>query len=243
LGQRHVETRNPILYTSADSVIQIAAHESIIPPEQLYDMCHYARGLADDLNVGRVIARPFTGVEGSFERTSRRKDYAMEPPLPNLLSQLQQSGVKTIGVGKIGDIFSGQGLTRSYPDKGNEACLERMETLWNEPQKGHEFIFVNLVDTDMIYGHRRDPHGYGKAVEQIDEAIGRLQATADIDKQLIITADHGCDPTWRGSDHTRECVPFLQWQATSTVEEIGLKVGFRYCADRILATFSQQLGE
>ncbi len=213
LGEAHLETSAPIVYTSADSVFQIAAHEDVIPLERLYQMCEYMRRRFDESGpaVGRVIARPFKGGAGAFTRTSARKDFSMPLPEPSVLDRLREAGVRTIGVGKIGDIFGGQGLDESHPDKGNPACLARTRDLLEREEEGDRFLFVNLVDTDMIFGHRRDPRGYHNAVAEIDAALpGLMERLAEGDR-LLVTADHGCDPTYRGTDHTREHVPLLSW--------------------------------
>lgn len=211
LGEEHMKTGDLICYTSADSVFQIAAHEEIVPIEELYSICETARRLCDPYMVGRVIARPFIGEPGSFTRTSRRHDYSIALPEDSVLDHLRANGVKTTAVGKIGDIFNGQGIDKSWPDKGNPACLERTLKLLSEPEGKDEYIFVNLVDTDMVYGHRRDVKGYHDAVKAID---GRLPEIIDqmADGDLLaITADHGCDPSFRGTDHTREYVPVLYY--------------------------------
>jgi len=209
LGTRHIETRKPICYTSADSVFQIAAHVNVFPLEKLYALCECARRLCDDYNVGRVIARPFEGTPGDFRRTDDRHDWSIVLPGKSLLDFLQGGGVQTVGIGKIASIFNGQGIDVPYHDKGNRACIARMLEVAANSGKEDMFIFVNLVDTDMIYGHRRDPQGYHDAVAEIDSAIPELRARLERDDFIIITADHGCDPTFRGTDHTREYVPAL----------------------------------
>jgi phosphopentomutase len=206
LGAQHIRTGKPILYTSADSVLQIAAHEQVIRIDQLYDICTVARQHADRFRIGRVIARPFTGPEGNFSRTARRHDFSMEPPR-TILNALSESGRGVIAVGKISDIFAGQGITDSFPTDGNAEGMRQIAENWEGLKSG--LIFANLVDFDMLYGHRRDVAGYAQALARFDEWLGEFLgriAPADL---VIITADHGNDPTYRGSDHTREQVPLL----------------------------------
>jgi len=209
LGARHIETRKPICYTSADSVFQIAAHVDVFSLEELYALCRCARRLCDDYNVGRVIARPFEGPLGDFRRTSDRHDWSINLPGKSLLDFLRDRGVQTVGIGKIPSIFNGQGIDVPYHEGGNRACIARMLEVAAVSGKQDMFVFVNLVDTDMIYGHRRDPQGYHDAVARIDSAIPELRARLEEGDFLIITADHGCDPTFGGTDHTREYVPAL----------------------------------
>ncbi|MBN2509484.1 MAG: phosphopentomutase [Spirochaetales bacterium] len=208
-GREHMETGNLICYTSADSVFQIAAHEEIVPLDELYDYCRIARDIGDRFNVGRVIARPFLGNPGSFLRTKNRKDFSLPLPEPTIIDHLLSYGIDTAAVGKIGDIFNESGIVHSYHDKGNTACLERVDELIGEKSDLDRFIFVNLVDTDMISGHRRDPEGYAQKVDEISTAVERFIDRLDTGDLLVITADHGCDPTFPGTDHTREYVPVL----------------------------------
>jgi len=226
LGTEHMETGKLIVYTSGDSVLQIAAHEDIVPLDELYDICAKARVLCDPYTLGRVIARPFIGTPGNFTRTKGRKDYSIKYEGMSLFDYLKKNNVNTVGVGKIGDIFGERGINDSYHDKGNTACIKRTEELLSQPAKGNEFIFVNYVDTDMNYGHRRDPEGYCKAVEEVDEHIGRLIDILGEDELLIITADHGCDPTFRGTDHTREHVPLLVYRKGSKSVNFGIRCQF-----------------
>ncbi len=225
LGAESVRTGKPILYTSADSVFQLAAHEEVIPVERLYAMCEIARGLlTGEHAVGRVIARPFIGTSGAFVRTARRKDFALAPPAPTLLDQLKESGYDVLGVGKIEDLFAGRGLTESvHPgDNGGAmaAALERMA----RPFRG--LLFVNLVDMDQLYGHRRDPRGYAFALEAFDAWLpGALTLLGPRDA-LFITGDHGNDPTWRGSDHTREMAPLLVTGSGITAVDLGTRATF-----------------
>jgi phosphopentomutase len=206
LGAEHVRTGKPILYTSADSVLQIAAHEQVIRIDRLYDICTVARQHADRFRIGRVIARPFTGPEGNFSRTSRRHDFSMEPPR-TVLNALSENGHAVIGVGKISDIFAGQGITESLPTDGNADGMQRIAENWERLENG--LIFANLVDFDMLFGHRRDFAGYAQALEQFDHWLGEFMAKIVPDDLVIITADHGNDPTFRGTDHTREQVPLF----------------------------------
>ena len=237
LGDEHVRTGRPICYTSADSVFQIAAHEEVIPIERLYHICEIARGICNPLRVGRVIARPFvTDERGEFVRTSRRRDFSIDLPGPAVMDLLQEGGIATIGVGKIGDIFNGQGLSASYPEKGNAACLDRVLSLMGEPADRDEFIFVNLVDTDMLYGHRRDVEGYYRSVDAVDTVLPEIMERLRDEDLLIITADHGCDPTFRGTDHTREYVPLLAYGRKYNQGNVGIAASFSYVA-RVIEDF------
>ncbi|MEM9283965.1 MAG: phosphopentomutase [Verrucomicrobiota bacterium] len=207
LGEEHDRTGHPILYTSADSVLQIAAHEAIIPLEDLYEICRACRGIADRERIGRVIARPFVGRPGEFTRTTNRHDFSMVPPR-TVLNKLSDAGITTTGVGKIHDIFAGSGIDHSHPTTNNEHGFMTILNLVSESQ-GDELIFANLVDFDMLYGHRRDPVGYAKALMDLDRWLPQLLQELGEEWLLVITADHGNDPTWRGTDHTREKVPLL----------------------------------
>lgn len=226
LGEEHMKTGNPIIYTSGDSVFQIAAHEEIIPVEELYSMCRTARDLCDQYQVGRVIARPFVGRPGNFLRTKGRKDFSIAYDGVSIFDFLKEKGVNTVGVGKIGDIFVERNINDSYHDKGNPACMARTEELLRKKIKTKEFLFVNYVDTDMNYGHRRDVKGYHDAVQAVDEHLGRVQEIIEEDDLLIITADHGCDPTFRGTDHTREYVPLLSYQKGMSGNSLGIREQF-----------------
>ena len=206
LGPEHVRTGKPILYTSADSVLQIAAHEQVIRIDRLYEICTVARQHADRFRIGRVIARPFTGPEGNFSRTSRRHDFSMEPPR-TILNAISESGHAVIGVGKISDIFAGQGITESFPTDGNAEGMQKIRENWERIENG--LIFANLVDFDMLYGHRRHVAGYARALAQFDEWLGEFLGRIARPDLVIITADHGNDPTYRGTDHTREQVPLF----------------------------------
>lgn len=208
LGAEHLETGLPILYTSADSVIQVAAHEESFGLERLYEVCRQLRTIADRERIGRVIARPFLGSPGNFQRTGNRHDFSLVPP-PTVLNHLQAANVETIGIGKISDIFAGSGIDHSHPTKSNaEGCETIDKLLATSPDRPH-LLFANLVDFDMLYGHRRDPQGYAGALVEFDAWLGTLLPRLDDETLLLITADHGNDPTWTGSDHTRERVPIL----------------------------------
>ncbi len=205
LGPEHVYTGDPILYTSADSVLQIAAHEKIMPLEKLYEICQIARRHADNFRIGRVIARPFTG-NGKFTRTANRHDFSIKPPR-TVLNAISDAGIPVLGVGKISDIFDGEGITESHPTKSNREGMEKIDKLWSNRQRG--LIFANLVDFDMLYGHRRDAAGYAKALMEFDEWLGGFIDKVAPEDLMIITADHGNDPTFRGTNHTREQVPLF----------------------------------
>ena len=206
LGDEHVRTGKPILYTSADSVLQIAAHEEVIRIDRLYDICEIARQHADRYRIGRVIARPFAGPEGNFARTSRRHDFSMKPPR-TILDAISEENFPVIGVGKISDIFAGQGITDSFPTNDNADGMKRIEEIWRTLETG--LVFANLVDFDMHHGHRRDVAGYAGALEEFDRWLGTFIPKVSPADLVIITADHGNDPTHRGTDHTREQVPLL----------------------------------
>lgn len=208
LGPEHLQTGYPIVYTSADSVFQIATHEEMIPLEELYSMCRIAREmLTGPLAVGRVIARPFIGEPGSFKRTPHRHDYSLEPPRPTILDVLKERGYEVIGVGKINDIFAGRGLTESLPTSSNEDGFGKTKEAWLKLRSG--LAFVNLVEFDSSFGHRNDAKGYSLALEQFDAFLPQLQELITEDSLLIITADHGNDPTTPSTDHNREYVPLL----------------------------------
>ena len=212
LGEEHLRTGYPIVYTSADSVFQIACHESLYPTETLYRFCDIARAqLQGPFGVGRVIARPFVGpCRGQFARTAGRRDFSLEPVGVTILDVMKDAGLDVLGVGKIEDIFAHRGLTASVHSAGNPACtastIDYLKTDFNG------LLFVNLVDTDMIYGHRRDPIGYGNALMAFDDALPQIKALMHEGDILILTADHGCDPTFRGTDHTREYIPLVCWR-------------------------------
>lgn len=206
LGEEHMRTGSPIVYTSADSVFQIAAHEEVIPIDELYRMCEIARKILHGPNeVGRVIARPFVGEPGAFKRTANRHDYAVPPPAGMLLDLLHDKAVPVYAVGKISDIFLGRGITHSVKTKDNQDGMTKTcEAMRNQPDG---LIFVNLVDFDQLYGHRNDVAGYARALEAVDRWLPRLELSAG--DMLILTADHGCDPTTPSTDHSREYTPLL----------------------------------
>ena len=206
-GREHVETGALIVYTSADSVLQIAAHEDVVPIDELYDICHKAREIMQgEHGVGRIIARPFNG-EWPYTRTVRRHDYSLQPARETILDALKAAGFVNIGVGKIKDIFAGKSVMVSYPNKGNDANMERTIDIADSDFEG--LCYVNLVDTDMIYGHRRDIPAYTNAINSFDVQLGQLMLKMRSEDMIFITADHGCDPGFKGTDHTREYVPCL----------------------------------
>jgi phosphopentomutase len=207
LGAEHQRTGRPIVYTSADSVFQIAAHEGTVPLETLYAWCRIARRQLDAHRVARVIARPFVGAPGSYVRTYNRKDFSLATPAPTVLEELTAAGVPVYGVGKIPDIFDRKGITEELHTEGNADGLRKTETLLDRVDRG--LIFVNLVDFDSLYGHRNDPAGYGRALEELDRGLPRLLERLRPGELLALTADHGCDPTTPSTDHSREYVPLL----------------------------------
>ncbi|TCL41353.1 phosphopentomutase [Harryflintia acetispora] len=207
-GEEHLKSGKLIVYTSADSVFQIAAHEELVPPEELYRYCRMAREiLCGEHAVGRVIARPFTGAPGSFTRTRNRHDFSLQPPGETMLDALSRAGKATIGVGKISDIFAGKGIGESYPTKSNRDGMDRTFALLQEDFEG--LCFVNLVDFDMLFGHRNDVDGYAKALGEFDARLGLLLHELGAGDVLILTADHGCDPATPSTDHSREYAPML----------------------------------
>ncbi|SDH07864.1 phosphopentomutase [Desulfosporosinus hippei] len=208
LGDEHVRTGKPIVYTSADSVFQVAAHEEIIPLPELMRICQIARDmLTDELQVGRVIARPFLGKPGNFYRTTNRHDFAIEPPHKILLEYIKERGLEVSTVGKIKDIYAGRGVTSSVLTKGNMDSVNKILEFMSKTENG--LIMANLVDFDMLYGHRNDVEGYARALEEFDERLPKILQELRSEDMLVITADHGCDPTHPGTDHTREYVPLL----------------------------------
>ncbi len=211
LGEEHLRTGKPILYTSADSVLQIAAHEEVFGLERLWELCKTARTLLDErgIQIGRVIARPFLGSSAAdFKRTGNRHDYSLMPG-ESVLNRLQAAGVQTIGVGKIADIFANSGISESHPTKSNAEGMAVIDRLWAENREEPHFIFANLVDFDSLYGHRRDPEGYAQCLREFDAWLGGFIEQVSPDDLLILTADHGNDPYHSGTDHTREQVPVL----------------------------------
>ena len=257
LGEEHMRTGKPIVYTSADSVFQIATHESIIPLEDLYKMCQITRDRVciGEYYVGRIIARPFVGEPGHFVRTSNRHDYSRLPEGRFVLQALQDAKVPTIGVGKIGDIYAHIGLDRSYPTKSNSHGMNLVAALLGHSTNGthpmydtadamsegkftHGYMMVNLVEFDSLYGHRRDVQGYGRELEMFDYQLGGLLELLTESDLLLITADHGNDPTWKGTDHTRELVPLLAYSPSFTGPiDLGDRRSFADIGQTILKNF------
>jgi len=237
LGEEHVRTGKPIIYTSADSVFQIAAHEEHFGLDRLYEACLVARELIDPMNVGRVIARPFVGADSkSFKRTGNRRDYSVPPPAPTLLDKATDAGRTVLSVGKIGDIFAHSGTGKIIKADGNEALWEATDKALAELPDGG-VMMTNFVDFDQLYGHRRNIAGYAAALEAFDARLPAFIETLKAGDLVIITADHGCDPTWPGSDHTREFVPVLAFGPAAGAGSIGVRDSF---AD-IAATLERHL--
>ena len=226
LGEEHMATGKPIVYTSADSVFQIACHEESFGLQRLYDLCDIARELVDDYNIGRVIARPFVGTDSNnFVRTGNRRDLTVRPPSPTVLDKLVDSGGEVISVGKIADIYAHQGITQKIKATGNAALFDA--TLAALQSAGdRSIVFTNFVDFDMLYGHRRDVDGYAAALEYFDQRLPELTDVMRDDDLLVICADHGCDPTWPGSDHTREHIPVLVYGKSVVAESLGKRETF-----------------
>lgn len=226
LGEEHMETGKPIVYTSADSVFQIACHEDTYGLEQLHELCQIARELLEPYNIGRVIARPFVGDDaGDFQRTGNRRDYSILPPAPTVLDKLAASGGEVISVGKIADIFAHQGITKKLKATGIPALFEAtMRAL--ETAGERSIIFTNFVDFDSSFGHRRDVTGYAGALELLDGMLPEMLDALKDDDMLIITADHGCDPSWQGTDHTREHVPVLVYGKQVKAGSLGVRESF-----------------
>jgi phosphopentomutase len=240
LGEEHVRTGFPIVYTSGDSVFQIATHEDVIPIAELYRMCEIARKLLDGPNrVGRVIARPFTGTPGNFRRTERRHDYAVQPPRPMLLDVLAERAVPVFGVGKIHDIYNGRGVDHYVMTKNNADGMEKLEQEMTQQERG--LIFCNLVDFDMLYGHRKDVEGFARSLEEFDVGLGKLLTLLKPRDLLILTADHGCDPDprWPTTDHSREYVPILTF---SPGGKHGVALGVRDTLADMGQTVAQNFG-
>ncbi len=207
LGEEHQRTGKPIVYTSADSVFQIAAHEETVPLERLYEWCRIARRQLDVWHVARVIARPFVGAPGKYVRTYNRKDFAMATPGTTVLERLVEAGVPVVAVGKIADVFDRKGITEEVHTQGNADGLARTEALLDRVDRG--LVFANLVDFDMLYGHRNDPRGYARALEELDRALPQILSKLREGDLCVVTADHGCDPTTQSTDHSREYVPLI----------------------------------
>ncbi len=242
LGEQHMKSGAMIVYTSADSVLQIAAHESVIPLEELYSICEIARELTMDERflVGRVIARPFIGEQGAFQRTANRHDYALKPFGRTVMNALSEAGLDVIALGKINDIFDGSGVTEAIRTKDNEDGMDKITEMVNKSFSG--LCFINLVDFDANYGHRRDPAGYAKALECFDHRLTKFLPELKEDDLLIMTADHGNDPTFTGTDHTREMVPLIVYHRQVKVGgPIATRQTFADVGATIAENFSVQL--
>jgi len=235
LGAEHMVTGKPIVYTSGDSVFQIAAHIDVVPLEKLYEMCERARAiLTGPHEVGRVIARPFMGAPGSFTRTTDRHDYAVEPPSPTVLDHISSEGLEVRGVGKIADIFAGRGVTSSLPTTSNDEGIEATIAELGAISRG--LVFTNLVDFDQSFGHRNDPGGYARALESFDARLPEITAALGEDDVLIVTADHGNDPTTPSTDHSREQVPVLvTGPRVSRGSDLGVRSTFADCGATVAA--------
>jgi phosphopentomutase len=238
LGEEHVKTGKPIVYTSGDSVFQIAAHEEVIPLERLYEICEIARRILDgEHKVGRVIARPFLGEPGNFYRTENRHDYAVPPPRANLLPALKDEDLDVVCIGKIASIYDSMGVTEDLTAKNNQQSID--QTIQALRQDTHGLIFSNLVDFDMLYGHRRDTEGYAKALEHFDSSLPHIEAAMGDGDLMIITADHGNDPTFPGTDHTREYAPLLVYGKSARP---GVNLGTRGSLADIGQTVADNFG-
>jgi len=235
LGQEHLDSGAWIVYTSADSVFQLAAHLDRVPLDELYAACEIARELCDPYRVGRVIARPFTGAAGAFERTASRKDYCYQPVEPTVLERLTDHGIPVYAVGKIEDIYAHRGITRSNHTGNNPDSQAATARFYESVSEG--LIIANFIDFDMLYGHRRDPAGYATALEQSDAFLAEFLPCIAPGDLLIITADHGNDPTFPGTDHTRELVPLLVYQPGVPARDLGLRTGFYDLAQSLAACF------
>ncbi|MBN2684579.1 MAG: phosphopentomutase [Pontiellaceae bacterium] len=236
LGEEHLHSGAWIAYTSADSVLQIAAHTDLIPLDELYRACRSARRLCDPLRVGRIIARPFNGAPGAFKRTEERRDFAYTPPEPLITERLTEAGISVYAVGKIEDILVQRGISERIHSTNNEESQRAIEQFMQRPGDG--LIFANLIDFDMLYGHRRDPVGYAAALHQTDHWLACFIPTLDSDDILILTADHGNDPTFSGTDHTREQVPLLVYSPNSPSRNLGIRHGFFDIAQSIATQFN-----
>jgi phosphopentomutase len=238
LGEEHVLTGKPIVYTSADSVFQIAAHEEIIPLPRLYQICETARRiLHGEDEVGRVIARPFLGSPGAFKRTENRHDYAVPPPRENLLVALNEAGLDVVCIGKVASIYDAVGVTEDLPAKNNDQSIDQTINALKGETRG--LIFSNLVDFDMLYGHRRDTEGYARALEHFDARLPEIEAAMKEDDLFIITADHGNDPTRPGSDHTREYAPLIIYGQSARA---GVDLKIRHSLSDIGQTIADNFG-
>lgn len=226
LGDEHIKSGKPICYTSADSVFQVAAHEQHFGLEKLLQFCQVARELLDDYNIGRVIARPFSGDSAAnYARTGNRRDYSVLPPAPTVLDKLTAAGGKVISIGKIADIYAHQGISNSIKATGLAELIDK--TLQQMAQQtANSLIFTNLVDFDQNFGHRRDAIGYGEALEYFDSRLPELMAACEPDTVMLLTADHGCDPTWHGTEHTREYIPVLLYKPGLAETDLGERMSF-----------------
>ena len=238
LGAEHMATGFPIVYTSADSVFQVAAHEEVIPLDELYQICRVAREMLTGKHaVGRVIARPFEGRPGAFKRTTNRHDFSLKPVGKTLLDLLKENGWPVVAVGKIEDIFAGEGITRAIHTRGNADGVDQTLKAMGESERG--LIFTNLVDFDMLYGHRNNPRGYADSLEDFDRRLPEIERALHMNELLMITADHGCDPTVAGTDHTREYVPLLVYGRSLPG---GLDLGIRETFADVAATVADSFG-
>ncbi len=241
-GEESVKSGKVIVYTSADSVFQIAAHEEVVPLEELYEICCKARRLlVGKWGVGRVIARPFVGEAGAYQRTANRRDFSLEPPAETLLDVLQKKGIYTVSVGKIADIFAGRGIDRSLPTHGNAEGMAQALSLVKE--EFHGFVFVNLVDFDMLYGHRQDVDGYAAALSAFDAWLPSFLEAMGEEDRLIITADHGCDPNDQSTDHTREYIPLLVYGKNLPVRSLGTRSCFCDIGQTVASWYGAELKE
>ena len=241
LGEEHQRTGKPIVYTSADSVFQVAAHEETVPLETLYAWCREARRILDPLRVARVIARPFVGRPGAYRRTYNRKDFSMRPPRPTVLERLAAAGVPVIGVGKIGDIFDRRGMAEDVHTEGNADGLRRTAQILGRMDRG--LLFVNLVDFDMLWGHRNDAPGYARGLEEMDRGLPPVLAGLRAGDVLAITADHGCDPTTPSTDHSREYVPLLVKVPGREGVPLGTRESFADLGATVAGFFGVEPGE
>ncbi len=236
LGEEHMRTGSLIVYTSQDSVFQIAAHKEVVSLEELYEICRIARSiLRGKHEVARVIARPFTGRPGEFVRTPERKDFTVQPPEPTLLDRLVQKGLSVVSIGKVCDIFSGRGFTERYPMSSNRDGMRLLQEILPEFRDG--LIFITLTDFDTLYGHRNDPEGFGRALMEFDYQLGRLLGLLGSQDLLILTADHGCDPVTPSTDHSREYVPAIVYNKNLKGENLGTIKGFYHIGATIAHIF------
>lgn len=244
LGEEHVKTGALIVYTSADSVLQIAAHEDVVPLKELYEICEFCREitLEDPYMLGRIIARPFIGEVGSFKRTANRHDYALKPFGRTTMNEMKDAGLDVIALGKISDIYDGEGVTKAVRTVSNMDGMDKMVQTMDESFKG--LSFLNLVDFDAVYGHRRDPKGYGQALEEYDQRLPEVFERMTNDDLLIITADHGNDPTYKGTDHTREYVPLLVYSPRfAESKELPLRKTFADIGATVAENFGVKMPE